>query len=306
MISILLWGLAVLTLVLALLPGPLSTVPGFAHVLAFPHISGALLIIAIVFVVWKTRRWRLPATAVVLAAALLVMFPAASPLVSAPSGAPASGGESRPLTIVSFNSKHTFTAKDFEQLQGRFHPDVYVLPETDLKRAEIALRGSNFQIFVSGDGRTSVAVASSLSDYVQVDAPDITFGAVALEHASLPTIVGLHSAPPLPDLMGQWRDDLQRVGEFDGGENLIVAGDFNATLRHGTLGERENLVDAFQECGSKKGSWPAALPSLMRTQIDHVFVSPEIHVARCEAVEIGRSDHLALAVTLALQGENSG
>ncbi|MHA2787983.1 endonuclease/exonuclease/phosphatase family protein [Corynebacterium sp. S7] len=304
MLSIVLWGLAALCVVLALAPGLLSTVPGFAHVLAFPHLVGILLIVVGVLIAWKSRRLRVPATAVSVAAALLVIFPHASPLAPVPVATTSASAANQHLSLVTYNSKETFTAADFKKLHARFHPDVFVLPETDLKRAEIAFRGSNYRLFTSEEGNTTVAVASSISNYAQGTAPDITFGAVAIEHEGLPKIVGLHSAPPTPGLMNQWEGDLARVGEFDGAENVIVAGDFNATLRHGVLAEREQLVDAFQQCGKQggkqAGTWPAAVPGWMRTQIDHVFVSPEMQVSKCDAVKIGRSDHVALAVTVTL------
>lgn len=299
---IFLWLCAVLLAALIVAPTfggiDLSTVPGIAQLIAFPRAIGLLLIIACVLLVWKAAKVRWSALTLALLSLVLVALPVAPVTSPAPTAAEANAGER--FTVVSYNSKHTFTAADFDALNARFQPDIIVLPEADRERAEIALRGSGFKVFTGADTATSVAVRSSLSGYGPVDAPQVTFGALALEAENLPTVIGVHAAPPLPDLMDEWEADLDYLEDLNPQRPTIVAGDFNATLRHGAFAQREEFVDAFQECGIYQGTWPTALPSALRTPIDHVFVTPDLQVLRCEAVEVGRSDHMAIAVTVRL------
>lgn len=121
-------------------------------------------------------------------------------------------------------------------------------------------------------------------------------------------LMGVHTAPPLPSLMNYWRSDVARVVSH--AQNLehpvIMAGDFNATLRHWPLVAGNMLQDAALACGNVEGTWPADYPQWAQAQIDHVFASPGFAATDCEVRKVGSSDHRAFAVTLTWEGDNDG
>lgn len=220
-------------------------------------------------------------------------------------------GQNRELTVVTFNTGSTLTASDFQLLTTSWNPDIIILPETAGYELRQVLQNGNFdgQLFETRDdglpssysggiAPTSVLVSNSLGPAQYTTGPVSSFGSVAVEFAdpSLPTVVGVHAAPPLPGLMRKWREDLVRLSEFGHASErpLILAGDFNATLRHGALADRAQLIDSQEFCGAiPSGTWPAGAPQFLRTPIDHVFVSGGIKARSCQVLQIGRSDHLA-------------
>lgn len=93
----------------------------------------------------------------------------------------------------------------------------------------------------------------------------------------------MHTAPPLPSLMPQWRADLNRLATLDQPAiPTVIAADFNATLRHGFLANRAHLVDAAEVYGlADQGTWPPSFPAPIATPIDHILVSSSITVTSC-------------------------
>lgn len=96
-----------------------------------------------------------------------------------------------------------------------------------------------------------------------------------------PTIVAAHAVAPREEDMEDWRHDLQWLADQCAGENVIMAGDFNATIDHmarlgiddGTLGR---CRDASSQTGNGSvGTWPTELPALGGAQIDHVLATPD-------------------------------
>lgn len=204
--------------------------------------------------------------AMALAGALLLAFPVAPPGGAGPRSANATG-TGRQLTVVTLNTQENLTGADLAEIKKKFAPDVLVLPETSAYRLERALNDSGlaekYTAFTATDGGfttsytggiapTSVLVADGARDYTQAPGTATTFGTVTLESSGgLPRIAGVHTAPPLPSLMGDWSRDLEATmawGERTPGPT-ILAGDFNATLRHGPLAARGRMVDAAEQCG---------------------------------------------------------
>ena len=83
--------------------------------------------------------------------------------------------------------------------------------------------------------------------------------------------------------MGRWRRDLDEVRAYMDRERgrTILAGDFNATLRHGGLGSSPRWADA------------------LASPIDHVFVNSGASVVSAEVIGLGGSDHNAVAARVA-------
>ncbi len=96
-----------------------------------------------------------------------------------------------------------------------------------------------------------------------------------------PTVVAAHAVAPRQSMMADWRHDLQWLADQCAGENVILAGDFNATVDHmgrlgtdgGTLGR---CVDSATRTGNGSvGTWPTDLPALAGAPIDHVLATPD-------------------------------
>jgi len=92
-----------------------------------------------------------------------------------------------------------------------------------------------------------------------------------------PTIVAVHAVAPRQDDMADWRNDLRWLADQCASENVIMAGDFNATVDHmdrlGTDGgDLGRCIDATRTTGNGAvGTWDTAWPALLGTPIDHVM-----------------------------------
>ncbi|WP_369216887.1 endonuclease/exonuclease/phosphatase family protein [Streptomyces flavofungini] len=121
-----------------------------------------------------------------------------------------------------------------------------------------------------------------------------------------------HPMPPLPKGVSLWREELGRIRAYAAageGRPTIVAGDFNATQDHAAFRSvlDAGLRDAARLDGSSRApSWPAAAPAPLGAQIDHVLATPDFSARDARFLEIGDTDHRALAVTLTLHGSDPG
>jgi endonuclease/exonuclease/phosphatase family metal-dependent hydrolase len=107
-----------------------------------------------------------------------------------------------------------------------------------------------------------------------------------------PTIIAMHALAPLPPMLAGWRADLEWAARACSGDNVILAGDFNATLDHfsgighipgATLG---NCADAaLATDNAAVGTWPTALPALLSAPIDHVMATANWRVTGMRVIE---------------------
>ncbi|MFK4065303.1 endonuclease/exonuclease/phosphatase family protein [Streptomyces sp. NPDC029674] len=115
-----------------------------------------------------------------------------------------------------------------------------------------------------------------------------------------------HPMPPLPRGVGLWRSEMRKLQEYaaaGGDRPTIIAGDFNATQDHAAFRAvlDEGLRDAARLAGSSRTpSWPTAAPAPLGAQIDHVLATPDFAARDARFLDIGNTDHRALAVTLTL------
>ncbi|MDM9623279.1 MULTISPECIES: endonuclease/exonuclease/phosphatase family protein [unclassified Rhizobium] len=120
----------------------------------------------------------------------------------------------------------------------------------------------------------------------------------------LNTHLGLRSFDRAAQIEALLGDDWIRNSEFHGHPS-IVCGDFNAvpsSLVYKTLGQC--FRDAQLLTGKKAGkTFPSRFPMV---RLDHIFVSPDLDVARCEVVNTPNSarasDHLPLLAEVLLAG----
>lgn len=273
----------------------LSTQLGFAHALAFGRLAG-LGLLSLAFIIP-----RLSSIPLFIAGIVLVASPHVGPFAEQPTGA---GAASASVRVVTFNAQDKFGPREMHALEQEFAADVYVLPEVRPEQVAAALEEyPDFNAFESPTEHaiapTAILVRRSLAEFAQEDAVPTTFGSVRISGPF--TIEGIHTAPPMPGLMDAWRADLERVTaprEVD-----ILAGDFNATLRHGPLARQHSLADAARSCGRIQGTWPAHIdhvPAWGKAQIDHILVAPGTEVSDCKVARIGDSDHAAFGATLRL------
>lgn len=121
-----------------------------------------------------------------------------------------------------------------------------------------------------------------------------------------PTIVAVHAIRPTMGQMSNWRADLSWLRNQCRHGNVILAGDFNATVDHmkslgaETLG---NCTSAGQLTSSAAvGTWPTALPAALGAPIDHIMFSADWSPTGMRVVSdldsVG-SDHRPILVWLA-------
>jgi endonuclease/exonuclease/phosphatase (EEP) superfamily protein YafD len=123
-----------------------------------------------------------------------------------------------------------------------------------------------------------------------------------------PTIIAVHPVAPIPSELANWRADLSWLSTVCSGKNVIMAGDFNATLDHmvglgaapgETLGD---CTDAASETETAAvGTWPTLLPPLLGAPIDHVMVTSNWKAAGMrviQSLDSAGSDHRPIVVRL--------
>lgn len=126
-----------------------------------------------------------------------------------------------------------------------------------------------------------------------------------------PIVVAAHAVAPRQSFMADWRHDLQWLADQCADGNVIMAGDFNATVDHmgrlgldgGTLGR---CTDAASRTGNGSvGTWPTGLPALAGAAIDHVLATqnwtPTGSVVLASLDDAG-GDHRPLVVQLERTG----
>ncbi len=140
----------------------------------------------------------------------------------------------------------------------------------------------------SWDARsTTILISPELGDYSVIESStDGTSNTGTLPSAVAmpvtgdgPIVVAVHAVAPRPLYMSAWRDDLRWLADQCGDANVIMAGDFNATIDHmGSLGVDDGVLgrcrDAARDSGNGAvGTWPTKLPALAGAPIDHIMYS---------------------------------
>jgi len=122
-----------------------------------------------------------------------------------------------------------------------------------------------------------------------------------------PRIVAVHAVAPIRWELRNWRSDLDWLAEQCSGGNVIMAGDFNATVDHfagrgvdgGDLGRCRDAAVAAGAGGL--GTWPTDVPELLGSPIDHVLATPGWRVDAFRVigdVDQSGSDHRPVVATL--------
>ncbi|UFU06844.1 endonuclease/exonuclease/phosphatase family protein [Ruania halotolerans] len=326
------WVLVVLigmTFVATLAPAAvgLSMMDGVAQLIAIrPWVAAALLVGTLVFALMAGvvrlftdgRAARLLTLSVIAALVAVghagVLFARGVSDDRPPAAATAQPGD---VTVVAVNmlGGAADTARVVDVIAGS-GADAVMVPEAgdvdEMLRA-LAVAGLNFTAFDGTSGQptanargTALLVRDTMGDYVP--APTSTPGSVRADPAdgSGPPLVAVHPiAPPvLPgaiERMRWWREEVadaaELCGQIPGG---IVAGDFNATMDHGPMRNLDGCIDAATAAGSGGvGTWPANLPRLLGTPIDHVLADGDAYsVVSSAVVDVSGTDHRAVVARL--------
>ncbi len=203
--------------------------------------------------------------------------------------------------------------------------DVVSLPETTIEAGEavaIAMRGMGSPMWAHHEAypgwaanSTTLLISPSLGDYSVIESTSGDASGTATVptvvampvSGSGPTIVAAHAVAPRQDDMEHWRESLTWLGDQCASENVIMAGDFNATIDHmdrlgvdgGDLGRCHDA--AIATGAGAVGTWSTDWPALLGTPIDHVLATDAWTATGSVVVtslDDSGSDHRPLVVQL--------
>jgi endonuclease/exonuclease/phosphatase (EEP) superfamily protein YafD len=235
------------------------------------------------------------------------------------------------LRVMTWNTAGSATsAESIAQFAVGMQADVVTLPETtidtgaqvaemmrDMGQPMWAHHAEYGEYGITGWDATSttVLIRPELGDYSVIESSldgssntSTVPSAVAMPTSGDgPIIVAAHAVAPRQDYMTQWRSDLQWLADQCASDNVILAGDFNATLDHmtgmgvegGTLGR---CHDTASESGNGGvGTWPTDAPAMLGAPIDHVMATPDWTVSGSvvmRSLDGSGSDHRPIVVQL--------
>ena len=254
-------------------------------------------------------------------------FETATAAAAATAEVPGDGGAS--ITVLSWNTLGDAPgAEAIAALAVDEGADVVTLPETTEDTGVLvaeAMRAAGRPMWmhtvafdlVSKARSTTLLISPDLGDYAVTSAPEsgapgntaVLPSVVAVPvDGTGPTIVAVHAVAPIQRQMDNWRDDLDWLAGQCSGTDVIMAGDFNATLDHLGQGVSETGAalgrcrDAALQAGTAGvGTWPAWAPSLLGSPIDHVLATNNWKVDSVRVIESeddSGSDHRPLVATL--------
>lgn len=267
-------------------------------------------------------------------AAVFALFAAGNVAVLTARGFGASAADAGPdsVTVLSWNTlgevPEASTIADLAIERGA---DVVVLPETTEPLGEevaIAMREGGSPMWVHTAAYDDVAKARSTTILISPDLGDYdvispeepgppgntnTLPSVVAEPSDGigPRIIAVHAVAPIRWELRNWRSDLDWLAEQCAGDDVIMAGDFNATVDHfaghgidgGDLGR---CADAAAQAGAAGvGTWPTDAPPFFGSPIDHVMATPNWSVEAFEVLEgydDAGSDHRPIVSTLVEAG----
>lgn len=160
--------------------------------------------------------------------------------------------------------------------------------------------------------QTTLLISPELGDYAVIDASSdgttMLPSAVAMPiDGDGPIVVAAHAVAPQPNYMESWRSDLRWLADQCVDGNVIMLGDFNATIDNMAAfgagdGDMGWCRDAAVRTGNGAvGTWPTSLPTILGSPIDHVLTSatwnPTGSVVLTNLDDAG-SDHRPLVVQL--------
>src|SRR5690554_4848769 len=217
-------------------------------------------------------------------------------------------GEASELTVLTWNTLGPATTPEaIADLALETGADIVTLPETTIEtatQAAVLMREGGQPMWANTLAYDRISPARSTSLLTSAELGQYDYDSLAPSTAVLPTmvatprsgtgptIVAVHAVAPLTSQFDNWKRDLNLLAEFCTGENLVMAGDFNATIDHmtglgaeagKTLGE---CTDSAMLAGSAAvGTWPTQLPALLGAPIDHIMATSDWAVESVEVIQ---------------------
>ena len=165
---------------------------------------------------------------------------------------------------------------------------------------------------ISPSRSTSVLISTTLGGYHLDETAGSTSTLPSLvmvpDNGIGPRIVAAHPVAPLPSELESWNGDLHWLAGACPPGNVILAGDFNATLDHlAGLGMAPGTTvgacadAAFRAHSAAVGTWPTGVPALLGAPIDHVMTTKNWKVLGMRVVQNldgAGSDHRPIVVRL--------
>lgn len=257
----------------------------------------------------KNKQIRFYSSILLLLSFILLLFGTDKTLSSA-------SNKTKTLKLVTWNVANQIEAQHIERIFSHFDADMAIFPElaTNIRGKQenqrikllfhqVGLSMANYDIFTSpptdsGIASVTVIVKKSYAFYTEAKTFHTTrFGTILLHSRkqNIPDIIALHTAPPLPGLMEIWNQDLNIIHNQLASKypKAIIAGDFNATMRHGALAKISSHRDALNALPPfERGTWNSQSPKLFNATIDHILL-PKNHyyVKDLNIISFRNSDH---------------
>lgn len=310
----------------------LSTKFGFAQFYAFPVLFGIVgicfFLALFMFLAWRSYHGNRPSLAVIsLCAILLIAFVTYAMAGSNAKLATANNHIGKSFKLVEWNALDQLDKKSAKTIFIDYDADIAVFPEfggyskgENAQRrvndifAEAGIDADSYDVFTSPPTAGSIApvtiiIKKAFATYELMDENSTMtmFGTVYLHSAidGMPDIIGLHTSPPLPGMMAYWNRDIGLIAELaNAHKNAIILGDFNATMRHGSLSTIATHYDALETVSQfQRGTWPTKLPAFLRSSIDHILLPSSCSVKNIETRKMDTSDHAAIFSELIVAAE---
>ncbi|MDH6180420.1 endonuclease/exonuclease/phosphatase (EEP) superfamily protein YafD [Microbacteriaceae bacterium SG_E_30_P1] len=303
----------------------LAWAPGVAQVVALRALAAAgglvlALVLTVIALLWVGARRFLASLAVIALAFAgintAVLASRGFGDISFPTAAPGD------ITVLAWNTLGDEPGADtIARLALDNNADVLALPETTNELGlEIAaiMKAEGRPMWVHTVAYDEVSKARSTTLLISADLGEYNVDTQAETTAVLPsvvatpidgdgpTFVAVHTVAPLPPMEVTWQADLRWVAQTCAEGEVIMAGDFNATLDHfsgmprsdgGDLGTCRDAADATDNAAV--GTWPSRLPALLGAPIDHVMASPQWTATGMRVIEsedAAGSDHRPVLV----------
>ncbi len=201
--------------------------------------------------------------------------------------------------------------------------DIVSLPETTIETGEavaIAMRELGSPMWAWNEryegwdaNSTTLLISPDLGDYAVVESTSngtanttVVPSVVAMPvSGDGPIVVAVHAIAPRPEYMSSWRQDLAWVADQCASDNVILAGDFNASLDNlGKLGtdggDVGRCTDAAAQTGNGSvGTWPTTVPTPFGAAIDRVMATDYWRAdgsVVLTSLDEGESDHRPVVV----------
>ena len=300
----------------------LTTKFGFAHLYSFFTmlclVMFAFSLLALVIILFKNRfklKIGMANTILISSMVFSMLFIFGGP---GPDKIVETKPDHRTIKLVEWNVADNINETNIRDIFGEFNPDIAVFPELggyekgdtsnrrllDLfKKAGVDFE--KYEVYVSEptEGRiapVTIVIKRAFASYnIYKKTPMTRFGTVYLSPTTKgnPSIIGLHTAPPLLGLMRIWQNDLDFISDLSKqNKDSMIIGDFNATMKHGGLNNIKTHVDVLEDAPKfNSGTWNINIPSPFRTRIDHILIPKnKYRVKSIELMAYSNSDHLCV------------